>query len=103
MSVDPAAATVDLVEAIRSLPVDRAEAAGATDEGATEVENALWRVDAAFEKLHDVIALGLGVPALKLDTNRRGIRTLLVSQVCREKQSSSMIFPHEPRSLNPPW
>jgi len=57
-----------------SLVAARAEAEGATDQGATEIENALWRVEAAFEKLHDVIALGLGVPALKLNPNKKGIR-----------------------------
>jgi hypothetical protein len=62
----------DLTNAAAAL--DRAEAAGATEDGAAEVENALWRVDAAFEKLHDVVALGLGVPALKLTKNRKGIK-----------------------------
>jgi len=62
----------DIANAAAAL--ERAEAEGATDQGATEIENALWRVDAAFEKLHDVIALGLGVPALKLNPNKKGIR-----------------------------
>src|SRR5947208_817403 len=62
----------DLMNAAAAL--DRAEAAGATEDGAAEVENALWRVDAAFEKLHDVIALCLGVPAFKLTKNKKGIR-----------------------------
>ena len=54
--------------------LDRAGSAGATDEGVAEVENALWRVDAAFEKLHDIVALGFGVPALKLTRNKQGIK-----------------------------
>jgi hypothetical protein len=62
----------DLTNAAAAL--DCAETAGATEDGAAEVENALWRVDAAFEKLHDVIALGLGVSALKLTKNRKGIK-----------------------------
>lgn len=62
----------DLTNAAAAL--ERAEAVGATEEGATEVENALWRVDAAFEKLHDVIALGFGLPALKLNKNKKGIK-----------------------------
>lgn len=57
-----------------SAALDRAEIAGATEDGAAEVENALWRVDAAYEKLHDVIALGLGVPALQLTKTRKGIK-----------------------------
>jgi hypothetical protein len=62
----------DLTNAAAAL--DRADAVGATEDGAAEVENALWRIDAAFEKLHDVIALGLGVPALKLTKNRNGMK-----------------------------
>jgi hypothetical protein len=62
----------DLTNAAAAL--DRAETIGATEDGAAEVENALWRVDAAYEKLHDVIALGLGVPALQLTKNRKGIK-----------------------------
>jgi hypothetical protein len=57
-----------------AVALDRADEACATDDGAAEIENALWRVDAAFEKLHDVVALGLGVPALKLTKNRKGIK-----------------------------
>jgi len=62
----------DLTKAAAAL--DRARTIGATEDGAAEVENALWRVEAAYEKLHDVIALGLGVPALELTKNRKGIR-----------------------------
>lgn len=59
---------------LASAALDRASALGATEHGATEVEHALWRVDAAYEKLRDVIALGLGVPALQLSKDRKGIR-----------------------------
>lgn len=61
----------DLTNAAAAL--DRAETLGATDDGAADIENALWRVDSAYEKLHDVIALGLGVPALQLTKSRKGI------------------------------
>jgi hypothetical protein len=61
----------DLANAAGAL--ERAKAAGATEDGATELENALWRADALFEKFQDVIALGLGVPALKLSTDQKRI------------------------------
>lgn len=54
--------------------LDRASELGATDEGAARVENGLWRVDSAYEKLHDVLSLSLGVPALKLNANRKGVK-----------------------------
>lgn len=52
----------------------RGEEHGATDDGAADVEHALWRVNTAYEKLHAVIALALGVPALSLKANKLGIR-----------------------------
>lgn len=51
----------------------RAEQLGPSEDGTAEIENALWRVGSAYEKLHNVIALGLGVPALRLTRNKRGI------------------------------
>jgi hypothetical protein len=74
--------------------LERAEAAGATEEGATEVENALWRVDAAFEKLHDVIALGFGVPALKLNKNRKGIKRFESDRRANRKRVRDLVEQH---------
>lgn len=59
---------------LASAALERASAVGASEDGATEVEHALWRVDAAYEKLRDVIALGLGVPSLQLNKDRKGVR-----------------------------
>jgi hypothetical protein len=61
----------DLRLAAESL--DRAQELGPVDTGEAKIENALWRIDSAYEKLHDLIALGLGVPSLRLRKDRKGI------------------------------
>lgn len=82
----------DLTNAAAAL--DRAETAGATEDGVAEIENALWRVDAAFEKLHDVIALGLGVPALKLTKNRKGIKRFESDRHANRKRLRELATQH---------
>ena len=68
------AEAIDRDLAIASSALTRAKDTGATDEGAADVETALWRVDSAFEKFHDVVALTLGVPAMTLNRDKRGVR-----------------------------
>jgi hypothetical protein len=50
---------------LASASLAEAEALGLADEGEAEIENALWRLDSAFEKFHDLSALTLGVPATR--------------------------------------
>lgn len=59
---------------IAAADLDRAEELGAENDAVAHVENALWRVAAGYEKFQDVIALGLGVPALQLTKSKRGIK-----------------------------
>jgi hypothetical protein len=52
----------------------RRTALGAVDEGEAEVENALWRIHSAYDKLHNVVALSLSVPSLRLRKDRKGVQ-----------------------------
>lgn len=51
-----------------------AAAASFGEDGVVHIEHALWRIDAAFEKFHDIAALTIGVAALQLNKNKRGVR-----------------------------
>lgn len=82
----------DLANAARAL--ERAEGLGSGPDGVVEIENALWRVAAAREKLHAVIALGLGVPALALKKNRKGIRRFEADRKKNRKRLKSIVPDH---------
>jgi hypothetical protein len=55
-------------------PLDAAAEAGANPDGVAHAEVALWRVSAAREKFHAIVALVFGVPALRLMKGKKGIR-----------------------------
>lgn len=70
-SIGPGRSVVIFVSPQKALTARRSF--GAVDAGEPEIENALWRIDSAYEKLHDLFALGLGVPTLRLRKDRKGI------------------------------